>query len=256
MADMAGDFVWYELVTTDLDAAIDFYTHAVGWTARDAGLPSFDYRLLLAGTIEVAGAMALPAEASAEGGMPGWMGYVAVDDVDAMLSRLAAAGGSVLRAAEDIPGIGRFAVVADPHGASFVLFRGAGAPSPTVPLGTPGHIGWRELSAGDGPTAFDFYAGLFGWAKDGAMDMGAMGVYQLFAVGGTQTGAVMTKMPGTPAPFWLYYFNVADILAAEARVREKSGQVLNGPMEVPGERWILQCLDPQGAMFALVGPRT
>jgi predicted enzyme related to lactoylglutathione lyase len=251
----AGSFVWYELMTTDLAAATDFYTHAVGWTAEDSGMPGVTYTLLKAGDARIAGAMTLPPEACARGGQPGWIGYVGVDDVDAAVPRLEAAGGTVLRPAEDIPTIGRFAVVADPHGAAFVVFRGEGDAPPTAPMGTPGHVGWRELSAGDGPTAFDFYAGLFGWKKDEAMDMGALGVYQLFSVEGEQTGAVMTKMPETPAPFWLYYFNVSEILAAEARVKEKGGQMLHGPMEVPGERWIIQCLDPQGAVFALVGPR-
>ena len=255
MTDLAGHFVWYELMTSDLDAAIDFYAHAVGWTAEKSGQPDLDYRLLLASGTRVAGAMALPPQACANGGKPGWIGYIGVGDVDATIPKLKAAGGALHKPAADIPGIGRFAVVADPHGASFVLFRGEGEPPAPVAMGTPGHPGWRELHACDGPTAFDFYSGLFGWQKDGAMDMGAMGVYQLFAVGGEQTGAVMTKMPNTPAPFWLYYFNVDAIAAAEARVKEKGGQVINGPMEVPGERWIIQCLDPQGAMFALVGPR-
>jgi predicted enzyme related to lactoylglutathione lyase len=65
---------------------------------------------------------------------------------------------------------------------------------------------------------------------------------------------MMTKMPQSPAPFWVYYFNVPEIGAAEARVKAGGGQIINGPMQVPGGSWIVQCLDPQGAMFALVAP--
>jgi len=59
-----------------------------------------------------------------------------------------------------------------------------------------------------------------------------------------------------PVPFWLYYFNIDDIDAAAKRVKAGSGQILNGPIEVPGGSWIVQCTDPQGAMFALVGRRS
>jgi predicted enzyme related to lactoylglutathione lyase len=84
------------------------------------------------------------------------------------------------------------------------------------------------------------------------MDMDAMGIYQTFKTAGEQGGGMMTKMPQSPRPFWLYYFNVDAIDAASTRVKDAGGQIINGPMQVPGERWIVQGLDPQGAMFALL----
>jgi predicted enzyme related to lactoylglutathione lyase len=87
-----------------------------------------------------------------------------------------------------------------------------------------------------------------------------MGVYQLFATGGDANrgeavGGMMTKMPEMPVPFWLYYFNVDALDAAIVRVKNAGGQVVNGPHEVPGGSWIAQCIDPQGAMFAIVSPK-
>jgi predicted enzyme related to lactoylglutathione lyase len=67
---------------------------------------------------------------------------------------------------------------------------------------------------------------------------------------------MFTKPATVPAPFWLYYFNVGDIDAAMRRVRAGDGEILDGPIEVPGDRWIVRCTDPQGAMFALVGKRS
>ena len=121
--------------------------------------------------------------------------------------------------------------------------------------GTPGHVGWHELHAGDGESAFAFYSGLFGWAKGEAMDMGTMGVYQIFATGGAPCGGMMTKTPQTPAPFWLYYFNVDALDAAISRVQDAGGQIIIDPMQVPGGSWIVHGLDPQGAIFAMVGPK-
>jgi predicted enzyme related to lactoylglutathione lyase len=88
------------------------------------------------------------------------------------------------------------------------------------------------------------------------MDMGAMGAYQIFSIGGQAVGGMMNKPPMVPVPNWLYYINVADIDAAIDRVKTGGGQILNGPMQVPGGDWIIQGKDPQGAMFALVGRKT
>ena len=147
-------------------------------------------------------------------------------------------------------------MVADPDGAAFILFKGDGeaqnAPAPPM---TPGHVGWHELQAGNAEQAFAFYAGLFGWTKAEAIDMGAMGVYQIFATGGAAVGGIMTKLPEVPKPFWLYYFNVEALDAAVVRVRQGGGQTLMEPQQVPGGSWIVQCLDPQGAMFAMVAEK-
>lgn len=241
-------------MTTDLPAAQDFYTTVAGWTIADSGLPGINYRLASVRAVRIAGMMELPQEARARGGRPGWIGYVSVPDVDVVAEQVTEAGGTIHRAAADIPGIGRFAVAGDPQGASFVLFRGEGT-APEIPEpGAPGHIGWHELHARDWEAAFAFYAGLFGWIKSMSVDMGPMGTYQLFAGNGADIGGMMTNRQ-VPAPFWLYYINVADIDAAGDRVKGAGGQVINGPHQVPGGAWILHAFDPQGAMFALVGPR-
>ncbi|MEA2757824.1 MAG: uncharacterized protein QOH65_437 [Methylobacteriaceae bacterium] len=249
-----GKFVWYELMTTDTKAAESFYRNVIGWSAKDAGMPGQSYTLLGPGEIHVAGLMPIPQDASDAGARPGWIGYIGVDDVDGYAKRVKDKGGAIHREPADIPGVGRFAIVADPQGIMFALFKGAGTPPPAVAAGTPGHAGWHELHAVDGVKGFEFYSGMFGWTKADAMPMGEMGVYQLFAVNGVPVGGMMTKMPQSPKPFWLYYFNVPEIRAAETRVKDAGGQIINGPMEVPGGSWIVQCLDPQGAMFALVAP--
>lgn len=256
MAISQAKFVWYELMTSDTQAAAAFYSKVVGWDSKEAGVPDHPYTIFSAGPRMIAGLMAISDEARAAGARSGWIGYIGVDDVDGYVARVVAQGGKLHRAAEDIPGIGRFAVVADPHGAAFVLFHGIGeAPPAGTDPGPIGAIGWHELHAGDGASAFDFYSGLFGWTKAEAMDMGALGIYQLFAAGNGAIGGMMTKTPETPAPFWLYYFNVDAINAAISRVNAAGGKVVMGPHQVPGEMWIVQCLDPQGAFFALLSSK-
>ena len=130
MAMKQGDVVWHDLMTTDLAAAADFYARVVGWTVTDSGLPGTTYMICSAGTTPVAGLMPIPEPAQAAGMTPKWMGYVGVEDVDAKAEELKAAGGAVHRGPEDIPGVGRFAYVADPHGAGFYLFRGTASRRP------------------------------------------------------------------------------------------------------------------------------
>ena len=256
MSAKQNPFVWYDVMTTETKPAEKFYSAVVGWDIKDSGMPNTTYSLLSAGPTQVGGLMPIPDDARAMGVQPAWMGYIGVDDVDDYAKRVKKAGGAIFREPTDIPGVGRFAVAGDPHGAGFMLFKGSTdqAPAP-APMGTPGHIGWRELHAGDGAGAFEFYSGLFGWTKDQAMDMGAMGIYQTFKTAGEQGGGMMTKSAEMPRPAWLYYFNVDAIDAAAKRVTDAGGKVVNGPMPVPGDRWIVQGLDPQGAMFALVAPK-
>jgi predicted enzyme related to lactoylglutathione lyase len=199
--------------------------------------------------------MKLSDEMSAGGARPGWMGYIHVDDVDAMAKRITAEGGTIHREPFEIPGVIRLCVAADPQGAVFVIAKGlvANAPPP-LPEGTPGTIGWHELYAEDGSSIFAFYEKLFGWKKDQALDMGPMGTYQLFNAGGPAIGAMMTRPAQVPAPFWNYYINIASVAAAVDTVMAGGGKVAMGPHEVPGGRWVLQCFDPQGAFFALLSP--
>ena len=255
MPTLPHAFVWYELMTTNMDAAEAFYGAVVGWSPQSIPQPDMRYTVMKAGDRMVAGVMALPADACEAGARPGWVGYVGTDDADASTRKLREAGGMVHREPADIPDIGRFSVVADPQGAMFMLFQPMGGDNSPAPAMTPGHIGWHELYAAAWPSAFDFYAGQFGWTKAEAIDLGPMGTYQLFAAGSEAIGGMMTKPDAIPAPVWLYYFNVEAIDAAAARVTAGGGQVINGPHEVPGGAWIIQCIDPQGAMFALVAPR-
>jgi uncharacterized protein len=249
----AAHFVWYELMTAEASAAIAFYTEAIGWKAEDSGMPGMAYTLLKVGDAQVAGLMPTPVEMQTRGTPSTWSGYIAVDDVDAMEARVLEAGGQVLRPAEDIPEVGRFAVVADPQGASLMLFKPArNDPPPMPPAEAPGTIGWHELRARDGAAVFGFYAALFGWTRGEALDMGPLGTYQLFEIDGVPSGAVMNKTSDVPMPGWRYYFRVDALDAALRRVQRLGGTVTMGPSEVPGGLWVAHALDPQGAVFALM----
>jgi predicted enzyme related to lactoylglutathione lyase len=255
MADSHGRFVWYELMTTDTEAAKAFYTNVVGWGTQDVSTPGMPYILFTVKGSSVGGLMRLPEDAKKIGERSSWIGYVGVSDVDATADRIKRLGGTVHVPPRNILDISRFSVVADPQLATLALVQWL-KPRREQPaeLSAPGRIRWHELFAADWEKAFAFYGELFGWQK-ASSDSDAMGAYQLFSAGGQTIGGMFTKPPTVLVPFWLFYYNVGNIDAAVKRVKAGGGQVLEDPLEVSGGGWIVQCTDPQGAMFALVGTR-
>ena len=251
-----GDFLWYELLTTDAEAAQAFYGQVLPWTFADSGQADMDYRIANAAEHDVAGLMAINAEMAAHGATPTWLIYVAVADVDETVSDIQARGGVVQMPAMDIPMVGRMAMVADPQGAPLYVMKGAD-PRKSMAFADDrprvGHAAWNELHTTDPAGAWAFYGETFGWVKDGEMDMGPLGAYEFIRHGG-MIGAVMPTTQGAPSG-WSVYFRVADIDAAKRAVEAAGGRVVQGPDEIPGGEFSLNCIDPQGAAFGLVGLR-
>ena len=249
-----GTPCWYELTTYNPDGAQAFYSDVVGWTVADSGMPGMDYRLASAGGDMVAGFWKPD-----QPGMPTfWMVYFSVENCDAAAAKITAAGGAVHKAPADIPGTGRVAVVTDPQGAVFGLLQPLDANGNAFDQRQTGHGNWHELMTSDPMAAMGFYADLFGWTASTSMPMGEMGSYDLFSHQGADIGGMMRlspNMPGPGAPFWLPYFGADGIDAAAGRIKAAGGKVVNGPHDVPGGAFIIVAADPQGAMFALVGPK-
>jgi predicted enzyme related to lactoylglutathione lyase len=247
MADkLLGSFVWCELLTTDTAAAGAFYSKVLGWKTAPMGP---DYLTFNAKSGPVAGMMVLPDQAKKMGAPPNWLMYVGTPNVNETATKIAQLGGRVLRQPEDIPDVGRFAVVQDPYGANFAIFTPR--PRPGADQGGGNAFSWFELYTPNPEGAWTFYQSLFGWEKTSAMDMGEMGTYQMFGRGGgIPNGGIMKPPPGAPAA-WQPYVRVADAKAAASTAQSNGGKIVNGPMEVPGGDWIAVGIDPQGAMFAV-----
>lgn len=265
MGNPKGSFIWYELMTTEPDKAAAFYGSVVGWSVSQDSDPEasggIDYRMFVRSDGGSGGGMlALTNEMCDGGARPCWLGYIYTPDVDAAIASITAEGGKVQMPATDMH-VGRIAMVTDPQGAPFYLM------SPVPPPGQEGmasdvfstdqaqHIRWNELSTTDPDAAVDFYARHFGWTQEGDMDMGPMGKYRFIQNQGAGIGAIMPKMPEMPFSFWSYYIGVDDIDRAVSAVETGGGNILHGPMEIPGGEFALNALDPQGAAFGLVGPR-
>ena len=244
-----GQILWYELLTTDMKAAEAFYSKVVGWTVVPfEGSPQAYDMFMRTAEAPAAGVMTIPE------GMefpPYWGMYVGVDKLEDAIAHIERLGGKALGPLIDIPTIGRMQTMMDPQSAAFAIYESA-TPQPAEAERQVGEASWHELMTTDAEAAMKFYTELFGWKPTETMDMGPMGKYHMFGrtfpLGGMMNKpAELAQVP----PNWGVYFRVAEINAAADRVKTNGGQVLNGPMEVPGGDHIVNCLDPQGAAFSL-----
>jgi predicted enzyme related to lactoylglutathione lyase len=254
MAKLHGSLIWYELMTTDADGARAFYKAAAN-LAIGAGQGDRDYAMIEAPDAAVGGMLPLTQEMCDHGARPTWLMYVGVDDVDATVAAIEAAGGRTWMPAWDIPQ-GRIAMVADPEGAPFYVMKptppSPGAVSTAFSPTRIGHCTWNELRAADLDAALDFYGKIFGWEVTGSMSMGPMGDYKFLGADDVPIGAVMGGATAEKPAWWLNYFRVADIDDAIAAVKANGGQVLNGPHPVPGGDMVIICTDHAGAGVGFV----
>ena len=247
-----GRFIWQELMTSDMADATAFYPKVVGWKVQPPVNAGTDYSVFVADSGSVGGAMPLPEEARKMGARPHWLPYVGAENVDDTLETAERLGGKVLRPASDVENIGRYAVLADPQGAAFGIYRPL-HPADSSAKSQPQHgeFAWQELATGDYEAAFSFYSALFGWEALRRMDMGPAGTYLVFGRDGVQQGGIYKLSAQMPEPYWLAYIEVADVDGVIEPARSAGGKVISGPMEVPGGGRIAQLLDPSGVLFAV-----
>jgi predicted enzyme related to lactoylglutathione lyase len=268
MTSVQGKWIWYELMTPEAPGAKAFYEAVVGWSieldAVPTGNPEMSYALIgNADGGKTGGVLTITKEMAEHGARPAWLGYIGVEDCAATLTQVEARGGKVWMPLTKLD-VGTIAMVSDPWGAPFYVMTptpppGSG-PSTAYSRDLVGRCGWNELYTKDQPEAEKFYTELFGWSLPGSMDMGDFGTYQFIGYPEIEgdyaaMGAIMTCPPQAPFPHWNHYLRVESIAAAQAAIEAQGGKVVHGPMEVPGGDWVLSGIDPQGALFNLVGKK-
>ena len=250
---MHGQFVWYELMTSNSAAAKAFYPGVAGWAAED--WPHSQYTMWTAGGIPLGGIVQLRPDQLQQGMRSAWMPYIEAGDVDETARKAASIGGRVLFGPKDITGTGRFAVLADPQGAVFAIYHSLSPSEGFDGEPIPGRFGWHELTTTDPRGALDFYRRLFAWEATGSFTVDGS-EYQMYGSRGRSYGGMQTRPRemGNMPPFWLCYIAVPDLHKSVAAAKQLGGRVLSGPMAVPGGGWTAVLTDPQGALFALYRP--
>ena len=248
---LLGRPLWYELMTTDAKAAERFYKAVVGWTSAPfEGSPQPYTVFSRSGNVSVAGLMTKPDEVDAP---PFWAMYVGVPKLEDATAHIKRLGGKECSPLIEVPSVGRMQMMTDPQGAAFYVYEPSDTEQRPEAAAEVGEASWHELMTTDAPAAMKFYSEVFGWQPSETMDMGPMGKYHMFNRPHGMIGGMMNKPPemADVPPNWQIYFRVPDITAAVDRIKASGGQILNGPMEVPGGDWIVNAMDPQGAAFSL-----
>ena len=247
---LLGRPIWYELLTTDMKGAEAFYSKVVGWTTSAFEHSPRPYQMWhRQGGTPVGGLMTIPEGMNFP---PHWEMYLAVPKLEEAVATIEKLGGRSLSGIIEVPTVGRLRTMVDPHGAVFALHEPASPPmNPEAPPEL-GDASWHELYTTDAPAAMKFYQEVFGWKPTTDFDMGPLGKYYMFGRG-WDLGGMMNKpkeMANMPSA-WNIYFRVDDVDAAAERIKTHDGQVINGPMDVPGGDRIVNGIDPQGAHFSL-----
>ncbi len=247
-----GTFSWIELNATDATKAKRFYSELFGWTfdARPAG-PGMTYSLVKLGDRLVGGLFEMTKEMAAVAPSH-WASFITVDDVDATAKSAAAHGGKLIDEPFDVLDLGRMAVVQDPTGAIFRLWKGKRRIGAEV-KGESGSLCWNELYTSNVDVARSFYTDVIGWQAR-AVDMGSMGTYTLLAVPGENEnlGGIMPIPPSMKgASHWLVYIEVDDCDASTKKANDLGAKTLMPPMDIPNTGRFSIVQDPTGAVLAL-----
>ncbi len=250
-----GEFAWTDLSATDLDGQTAFYEGLFGWQHHDESMgEGAIYRVFTMGDGTVAGASVMPAE-MAQNRVPSmWNTYIAVEDVSASLAHAVSTGAQMAMPVTRVSSTASFAAIVDPTGAPVFLWQND-TPDENQIYQVPGALAWCDLMTRDPEKAAAFFTKLLGWDVS-KMDAAAEPYWQI-SIDGVGEGGIMPMpemVPPDVPPYWLDYFETADIDASVARAKGLGAQVTVEPMRVGDMLVFAVLMDPAGATFALLQP--
>ena len=250
-----GAFCWFELSTSDQQAAKNFYTSLFGWSVDDSPIgPDQVYSIFKINGRDVGAAYTQQPDQAAQGVPPNWMAYVSVADADATANRASSLGGTIVAPPFDVMEHGRMAVLQDPTGAMISIWQ----PKQHIGTGIGGvnnTFSWAELSTPDQVRGGRFYSDLFGWKMVAGKDNqpAKPGDYFHIVNGQEMQGGVASpeqRDPNAP-PHWLIYVTVADCRATVAKAKSLGANVYVDTMDIGDEGIVAVLADPQGAAFGI-----
>lgn len=236
-------FVWRELMTPDVAAAKGFYGELLGWQFMSMPMPDGEYTVIKLGEAFLGGMVASPPGAPAA-----WLSYVSVPDVDAAAKAVEANGGKIVAPPMDIQP-GRMAVVADPEGAHFTLWRSHSGDAPVKTPG-PATFCWETLTTPDAAASKAFYAAVVGWD----VQIGPAGPDSVVFAAGEHPVADVQQTEAHP-PHWLTYVVAGPLDEMREKAEGLGAQIVVPRIEVPKVGNIALIADPTGAFIGLFEPQ-
>jgi uncharacterized protein len=242
-----GKFVWYDLLTDKVPEVKNFYSTLFGWEYEGDNTENAPYTLIKYKGRAIGGI--IYSDLKKDVNESQWISYLSVPDVDRAFEFIGNKGGKQYRKPWDLADRGRVAVVADPQGALFVLFRASGGdPAETQPEFNEWL--WTELLTSDPPAVVSFYEELAGFEHEVVEVTEGHQYYVLKK--DTRPRAGVVKNPWeTVTPNWLPYIRVEDPAILAERVESLGGKVILAPSEDIRNGSVALIADPSGAAVAL-----
>ena len=245
-----GAISWPELITSDLDGAVDFYKAVFDWEVQTMPMSTGMYAVGNVAGQPASGMMKRPEEHIP----PYWGFYMTVLDVPATVEKAQELGATVIMDTFEAPEVGKMAVLQDAQDAVFSVIaykepeHEAHQREWQENYGLHGAFSWFELRVPDAEKAAPFYKALFGW--DLRVDEMGQGPYHVITVGGDDIGGIMSVDPKEMPPHWGAYVTVTDLDKVNASIKESGGSVMFDPIPIPGVGRFSMFQDPQGAVLA------
>ncbi len=245
---LPGKFVWFELLTQDIDKAMKFYDSLFSWHSSRVPMGEGEaYPIIHNGEQSIGGYRKGPASVKSH-----WVSYLSVPDVDVAHRAAVAAGRRIMMAPTNFGPVGRACAMADPTGASFCVWKGTSGDPVDVEMTPMGGWFWNELWSSDASAALAFYESMFGFTHD-AMPMGPMTYYVLKTGDRARAGLCQSVNPAAKS-MWLPYVAVPDCDATAKKVTALGGEVVSPPGDIPGIGRFAIAVDTTGAAVAFITP--
>jgi predicted enzyme related to lactoylglutathione lyase len=246
-----GQFVWYDLLTDDLEEAKRFYGGLLGWDFEDIAGGSVAYSVIRHSGVAIGGIASIDSD-NENAASARWLSLMSVEDVDEAADRILRAGGRLDRAPWDNPTRGRLAVVTDPQGATLALVRSLEGDPPNLEASdlVSGRWMWTELWARDVAGAVTLYQSVAGYGVESTDAFDSPEYRVLTRDGHPRAGVNQIPWPEVQ-PNWLPYIKVDDPAAVARRAEELGGSVLIPPAPDVRNGSAALLLDPTGAAFGI-----
>ncbi len=255
MSRRIGDFCYWVMMSTEPEASRAFYTALFGWTLQNEGAHQEDeahqgYVGLDNGENHFGGI-----DVQRAPGVPSaWLGYIEVEDADAVVARIEALGGGVMVPPMNLGAdadSGRIAITTDPQGAAFGVYAGGASHADWAPRkDQPGDFDWAEAATSDVEGAKAFYSELLGWTEAHVMET-PTGGYHMMALGEKPVAGILPLPPGAPMSAWCFYIRVEDVEATVTTATELGATLLHGPVTMPGMVTFAVLQDPCGGVVGV-----
>jgi predicted enzyme related to lactoylglutathione lyase len=244
---LPGKFVWADLVTDNVPAALKFYQGLFGWRFQSAG----NYAIALNQERPLCGMFQRP-RPEGKAAQPRWFGYISTSSVGRAQRTVTKLGGRVLAAPQKFPKRGEQAVFADPEGAVFgVVKSSSGDPEDFLP--DPGDWVWIQLLSRDASKAAEFYHTVAGYEVVSNTASNRLSDYVLVSEGYAR--ATVRSIPSGKTevqPTWLPFVRVKNVGESVARAKELGGQVRIEPKPDLFDGKVAVVSDPTGAAIGLL----